>query len=107
MTMATVITRRSVIGHVRAFTRDDIPAVIRLYEKVYRAATVEPKSAFNAYWENVFLNNPLYDDRAPSLVYEDAEGHIIGFLGIMHRKCTFQQRSCDAAVPTIERSLIQ
>lgn len=85
---------------IRAFASDDIAAVIRLYNKVYRTTTLEPRGAFNEYWENVFLGCPFFDSRTPSLVCENADGQIIGFLGLMHRKCILQERSFDAVVPT-------
>lgn len=53
-----------------------------------------------AYFEQVFLHNPWRDDALPSLVYEDAGGCPVGFLGVIPRPAWFRGRGIRIAVAT-------
>ena len=78
----------SLMGFVRPFTEDDIPEVAELHRKVFRtAAESSPKlrTSYVAYFREIFLNNPWYEEDLPSLVYQDTDGTIAGFLGVVPR----------------------
>lgn len=74
---------------VRSFVKEtDLPQVAHLHRLVFgrgpRAAPDELE-LYHEYFTEVFLNNPWRDDALPSLVYEDDDRRIIGFLGVMPR----------------------
>ncbi len=66
---------------IRAFERHDLRSVCELYEAVARSgAGAAPPPLLN-YFERTFLDHPWQDSALPSLVYEDADGRLVGFLG--------------------------
>lgn len=85
---------------IRAFVRDDIPQVADLHRRVFHIGEksgrqeISPrlKQSYAEYFENVFLKNPWYDESMPSLVYQESSGKISGFLGVMPRRMTFNER---------------
>jgi hypothetical protein len=88
------------VGRVRDFTRDDIPIVANLWLKViYRRQTPAPPS-LRDYFAEMFFRTPWSDPTFPSLVYEDDEACIVGFLGVLPRPMIFQKRLITAAVST-------
>src|SRR5881296_1240974 len=78
----------SLMGFVRPFTEDDIPKVAELHRKVFRtAAESSPRlrAAYVVYFRKIFLDNPWYEEDLPSLVYQNTDGTIGGFLGVVPR----------------------
>ena len=70
---------------VRAATRDDLPAVARLRPASFSRSQQPSEAHLVRYLEDVFFGNPWLDPELPSLVYEQADGSIIGFLGVIPR----------------------
>ena len=66
---------------IRRCERDDLPGVATLYEQVVRSGTRSPPPRLAEYLERTFFDYPWADAEIPSLVYEDAGGRIVGFLG--------------------------
>src|SRR5512134_540033 len=66
---------------LRALRKHDLPAVAALYELVVRSGKPTPPPRLAAYFERTFFDCPWADAEIPSLVYEDANGRIVGFLG--------------------------
>src|SRR5712691_2027348 len=66
---------------IRRCERDDLPGVATLYEQVVRSGTRSPPPRLAEYFERTFFEYPWADPEIPSLVYEDAGGRIVGFLG--------------------------
>ena len=87
---------------IRRLTGDDIPAVAALFYKVHLAneATTSKSSlaAISAEFEEIFLRNPWLDENLPSLVCEDGNGAILGFIGVTPRKMNIKGRPVVAAV---------
>ena len=88
------------MNRIRAFLEADIPQVVRLHETI-----VEPEAAAgagqppsNGYFTQVFLDNPSRDEALPSLVYEDDDGQIVGFLGVVPRRMSMNGEPLKAAV---------
>ena len=88
------------MDRIRAFIEADIPQVVRLHETI-----VEPEAAAragqppsNGYFTQVFLDNPSRDEALPSLVYEDDDGQIVGFLGVVPRRMSMNGEPLKAAV---------
>ncbi len=57
-----------------------------------------PTAALPDYFEQIFFHNPWYDEEIPSLVYQESDGKIIGFLGVVPRRMLLQDRSIRAAI---------
>ena len=85
------------MGRVRSFVKTDIPQVAELYHKVFFHSG-HPSEALKAYIDEVFLDNPLYDPDLPSLLYEEDDGRIVGFLGVMPRRMLMKGQSLKMAV---------
>jgi hypothetical protein len=87
---------------IRRLTGDDIPAVAALFYRVHLAneATISKSSlaAISAEFEEIFLRNPWLDKNLPSLVCEDGNGAILGFIGVTPRKMNIKGRPVIAAV---------
>jgi hypothetical protein len=85
---------------IRFFTQSDIPAAARLYQQVFGGGRCASPDALEAYFQEVFFENPWRDPRLPSFVYESDRRSIVGFLGVMPRRFHFNGRSLNAAVST-------
>src|SRR5436309_7238725 len=89
------------MGHVRAFTEQDIPQVADLHRRVFRTGEGSGRmteKSYAAYFRTVYLNNPWSDPELPSLVYESPGGAILGFLGVVPRPMSFRGRPLMAAI---------
>src|SRR6478735_12343495 len=89
------------MGQIRPFVEGDIPRVARLHRAVFK--TNERSDAigldsYHAYFTRVFLENPLRDSALPSLVYEEGEERIVGFLGVVPRRMQMGGRRFQAAI---------
>jgi hypothetical protein len=88
------------VGTIRRFTRDDIPRVAELHQEVFPPARGERRDidAFHAYFNSVFLQNPAGEGPLSSLVYEESDGRIVGFVGIVRRRVALNGCRYEAAV---------
>jgi hypothetical protein len=88
------------VDTVRRFTRDDIPRVAQLHREVYPPGTAHRTDvgAYDAYFNSVFLQNPAGEGPLSSLVYEEGNGKIVGFVGIVRRRVTINGCRYEAAV---------
>ena len=91
-------TRRD--GFVRRFEQRDIPLVVQLHRRVWRDAAMNglDLDAYHDYFMQVFVDNPALDAAMPSLVYEDEERRLVGFLGLVPRRMTIAGRPFHAVV---------
>lgn len=101
MTLAPVIldtSRRT--GEVRPFADTDIPQVARLHRSVFRPARCDSAGldAYREYFTRVFLHKPSWRAALPSLVYQENDGRIAGFLGIVAREMTMKGQRLQAAI---------
>ena len=85
-------------GHVRPFADDDISQVTSLHRRMFGMSDKWSPELYRCYFHGVFLNNPWYDKCLCSLVYEEANGKIAGFLGVMPRPMWMKGRLIRAAV---------
>jgi hypothetical protein len=89
------------MGHIRPFIEGDIPRVARLHRKVFRTSELADAlglDSYHAYFTRVFLENPLRDNTLPSLVYEEDDERIVGFLGVVPRRMTMNGHKYQAAI---------
>ncbi|WP_085033379.1 GNAT family N-acetyltransferase [Ensifer aridi] len=63
-------------GGMRAMTPDDIPAVGRLFNRVFRKNDSEPGDDLASYLQTVFFGSPAYAPEVGSVVHESAAGSI-------------------------------
>jgi hypothetical protein len=83
---------------VRAFREGDFPQVVYFINKMFPRS---PKSTLRVKEDilsELLLNNPWDDERYPSLVFENRDGRIIGFLGVAPRKMVIKDRPIDVAI---------
>src|SRR5258707_1977670 len=81
------------LRRIRTFTADDIPQVADLHRRVFAVAdrtSPELLDSYRTYFTEVYLNNPLGDEAAESLVYQEESGRISGFLAVMPRRMTIK-----------------
>jgi hypothetical protein len=87
---------------VRPFVKEtDMPQVADLHRLVFgrgQRASPGQLDPHQEYLGEVFLNNPWRDDALPSLVYEDDDDRIIGFLGVMPRPMVMNGRRLRVAI---------
>jgi hypothetical protein len=76
-------------GSIRALRREDVPGVAALYELVFRSGRLTASPEMVAYFEASFLDQPWVDPEIPSLVADDGEGGIAGFIGVHVRRMRF------------------
>jgi hypothetical protein len=85
-----------VAASIRPFERGDLPEVLSLYELVARSGSRNAPPGMAAYFERFFLDHPWADPEIPSLVYEDKDGRVVGFLGSSVRRFRFDNRTIRA-----------
>lgn len=88
------------MGRIRPFVTEDIPSVVDLRGRAFEFSEHSTRDGLAAYFENLFFRNPWQDERFPSLVHEEGDGRVTGFLGVMRRPATFRGEPIDVAVCT-------
>ena len=78
---------------IRPLTRDDLPAVASLYERVARSGGTVPAAPLADYLARLCLDAPWVDPEIPSLVSEQGDGRIVGFLGSYPRRLRLDGRA--------------
>src|SRR5437773_3542164 len=86
------------VSLVRPFAPGDIPRVAELHESGLAASRHLSMENRRRYLGKVFLENPWYDDTLPSLVAEGEHGRIVGFLGVLPRRMSWNGRSIKVAI---------
>jgi hypothetical protein len=94
------------MSRIRPFVEDDIEQVSDLHQRVFGAdvshslpgTAPELRRSYTDYFERIFLRNPWRDEALPSLVYEEADGKIIGFLGVLPRRMLLGGMSISVAL---------
>ena len=84
------------MARVRTLVTDDIEQVTTLHRGIYGEES--PRQDLERFLGDIFLHHPWIDDEAPSLVYEDGRGRVVGVLGAMRRPMTIEGRRLRAVV---------
>lgn len=85
-------------GWVRPLGEQDIPRIAELHQKLLSSGLGTSRHEMESRLLEVFCRHPWRDPRLPSLVYEDADGRIVGCLGVMPRPMWMEDRPITAAV---------
>jgi hypothetical protein len=57
-----------------------------------------PISRLQDYFDKIFFHSPWYDESLPSLIYQNGDGRIIGFLGVVPRRMLFRDVPINIAI---------
>lgn len=85
-------------GSIRRFVEGDIPQVARLHRTVFGLDNSLGLSAYHDYFTRVFLENPAGDGPLPSLVYQEDDGGVVGFVGLVPRRVAIDGHHFQAVV---------
>jgi hypothetical protein len=89
------------MGWVRPFGEGDVPRVVDLHRRVFPVGSESPRvelDEYRDYCRETFLNNPWSDAGPVSLVYEESDGDVVGFLGVMARQLSLDGRPVQLAI---------
>ncbi|HEX7938378.1 MAG TPA: hypothetical protein VF483_05250 [Gemmatimonadaceae bacterium] len=87
-------------GVVRALGVDDIPALVALRRRAFTQSERATPERSAAFFREVFFENPWRDAELPSLIYENANGEVAGFLGSLPRTMVSGGRVIRIAIGT-------
>lgn len=96
---APIASPERAAGGIRPFGAADVATVAELWARCFPAEATAP-AGLPAHLATVFLEHPWRDPELPSLVYEDARGTPIGFLGVIPRPMSLEGAPLRAAVST-------
>jgi hypothetical protein len=77
---------------IRSLCHDDLPQVVTLYRSHLASPHVADEQELRTAFQQMFLGQPLSDPSIPSLVFEGADGEILGFIGSLVHQMRFEQR---------------
>ena len=75
---------------IRALVEGDVSRVADLVWKVLHEQQGSAPPSLRGYIDGLFLHNPWMDESINSLVFEDSEGKIVGFFGVIPRPMSIQ-----------------
>jgi hypothetical protein len=78
---------------IRSLHPDDLSQVVALYRSYLAEPNVADDDELRMAFEQIFLGQPLSDPAIPSLVFEGADGEILGFIGSLVHRMRFEQRT--------------
>jgi len=84
-------------GHIKDLTITDIPQIAALHAKIFYKHKYYGKK-LEDYYRVVFLESSNFAKEFPSLVYVDANGQIIGFIGRIVRRMKWGEKDIHAAI---------
>lgn len=85
------------MGRIRAFVQDDIPRVAQLYWQFLQGQRGTHPPSLERYFLELFFHNPWFDSSIRSLVYEEGQRRVNGFLGIVPRPMSISGKPMQAA----------
>src|SRR5437762_6086480 len=91
------------LTRVRTFCAADIPQVAEVHRRAFKTigeSTPELLAEYEAYFTRVFLRNPWRCDDIHPLVYQEDNGQISGFLGVLPRRMSLRGQTVRVAIMT-------
>ncbi len=92
--MMTSTTRKG----VRPFSEEDIPLVMELHRSVFHISDAPPDDEYRRYFSDVYLRDPALEGSRESLVYEEDDGSISGFMGVAPLRMSLDGRPVQARI---------
>jgi GNAT acetyltransferase-like protein len=86
------------MSRIRPFVVADVSKVAELHESIFAGVSHLNLETRRRYLQQVFLENPWCDDSLPSLVGEGENGQIVGFLGVLPRRMSWNGRPITVAI---------
>lgn len=86
------------VGRVRPLQIADIPQIAALHDYIVGRKPGQPTGSTQQHFLRIFLQHPWHEAALPSLVYEAADGTIVGCIGVMPRKMLYRNRPITVAV---------
>jgi hypothetical protein len=90
------------IKPIRPFTTKDIPQVADMFQRLLLSDGPSrrdlPPAALPDYFEQLFFHSPWHDEEIPPLVYQESDGRITGFLGVVSRRMLLRDRPIRMAI---------
>ena len=83
---------------VRPFSEEDIPSVMELHRTVFHIADAPPDDAYRRFFSEAYLRHPALDGARASLVYEEEDGSITGFMGVAPLRMSLNGRPIQARI---------
>jgi hypothetical protein len=83
---------------IRPFVEADIPHVANVHRAAFRIGDGPGLAAYRDYFSRVFLDNPAAGGRIASLVHQEHDGRITGFVGLVPRQVAIGGRRYQAVV---------
>ena len=84
--------------HIEPCRESDVAEVANLHRKVFHGVDAPASDMLQAYYRKVFFENPWRRDDLPSLVCRGRDGSLLGFLGVVPRPMSLNNRPIWAAV---------
>jgi len=85
-------------GSVRPVEEKDIAQIASLHERLLGKREDNSSTSLRNSLKSIVLDNPWRSPSIPSLVYEQADGSLTGFLGVVPRPMLFNGRKVTAAI---------
>ena len=82
---------------VRPLRADDVPAVASLFQQTFRDPRTAPSADLTAYFGELFLHHPWYDEEIASRVHVAPDGSVDGFVGVLPMRMQIGDRAVRAA----------
>ena len=83
---------------IRTFQETDVPGVALLYRETFASDHMPEPRRIAAYFRELFFENPWCEMGLQSFVYEEKDGHIAGFVGVLPRRMLANGRSIVAVI---------
>jgi len=86
------------MAEIRSCTREDIPAVAGVFQRVFRDPRRPAPASLTHYLRELYLEHPWHDPVLASKVYVGENGRIGGFIGILPLRLNFRGTTLRGAV---------
>jgi hypothetical protein len=86
------------MGRIRPFAEADIPQVAHLHRTAFKLREAAGLESYREYFTRVFVDHAAGEGPLASLVYQEDDGRILGFLGLVPRRVRLDGQRFQALV---------
>jgi hypothetical protein len=83
---------------IRPFNLNDVPVVARMFQKTFRDPRRSATADLEAYLAELFINHPWCGGESASRVCVQADGRVIGFIGVLPLRMSFRDQSIRGSI---------